>query len=259
MKTKPILFSGPMVRAILAGRKTQTRRVVKDAPTGNYLPIHFHGKGNCGFANMDLANPYDERIDAKPKYEKGDVLHVRETTRIGAWNDEEHKIAFDYRASPELKKTPWVQFEDLDRFSELHIKAIDELGKLGFEPIVDEENERFYYRWEPGCSPLKWKPSIFMPREAARIFLEVTDVRAERLQDISEEDAIAEGVEVIGNAIGTPQYRDYLNRNGDHSAGGWPVISFQSLWEYINGAGSWETNPWVWVYSFKRIEKPATT
>lgn len=104
----------------------------------------------------------------------------------------------------------------------------------------------------------KCRPSIFMPKEAARIFLEVTDVRVERLQDISEEDAIAEGIEVgyckdpfTGKDLRT--YKNYLT--GEHI---WmpAKLSFQTLWESINGIESWNNNPFVWVYEFKQVDKP---
>lgn len=100
----------------------------------------------------------------------------------------------------------------------------------------------------------RWKPSIHMPKEAARIFLEVTDVRVERLQDISEEDAIAEGVEQHSD-YGTTGYRHYGRPNEaltDIDA----KWSFETLWESINGKESWNENPFVWVYDFKKVKKP---
>lgn len=97
-----------------------------------------------------------------------------------------------------------------------------------------------------------WKPSIFMPKEAARIFLEVTNVRVERLQDISREDAIAEGIERFDDA--TFWYKNYLNQPLPGCSN--PITSFQTLWMAINGAESWQSNPWVWVYEFKKIAKP---
>lgn len=94
---------------------------------------------------------------------------------------------------------------------------------------------------------MKWRPSIHMPRWASRITLDVVDVRVERLQDISEEDAKAEGCEEITPGF----YRNYLSTDGAtfYSA----AMSFQSLWESINGPDSWDANPWVWVVTFKKI------
>lgn len=95
-----------------------------------------------------------------------------------------------------------------------------------------------------------WKPSIHMPKEATRIFLKVTKVKWERIQDISEADAIAEGVELFD----TNRYKDYedLNNSFLHAR-----ISFASLWESINGKNSWQKNPYVWVYDFEQVEKPS--
>ena len=103
-----------------------------------------------------------------------------------------------------------------------------------------------------------WKPSIHMPKEAARIFLEVTNVRVERLQDISEDDAIAEGIDKKGDLyfnyfesklLGKGLPKEYFYKEI-------PKVSFMSLWSKINGIDSWKANPWVWVYEFKVVEKP---
>lgn len=248
---KPILFSTEMVQAILEGRKTQTRRVIVPQPT--------HWVDDC---HRDV-NPVPCIIEknglkqaVKQPFHIGDILWVRETTKVGTWNDEEKKIDFDYKASPELVKTPWCYFSDSEKFDKLHLEIIEELNKKGIEPdVFDDENERFYYKWEPGKSPLNWKPSIFMPREAARIFLEVTDVRVERLRDITEKDAIAEGVK---DSLSREDFKllkdlDWVIKRpfGNHQFG------FLALWQKINGKKHpWKSNPWVWVYNFKRIEKP---
>jgi hypothetical protein len=102
---------------------------------------------------------------------------------------------------------------------------------------------------------MKWKPSIFMPKKKCRIFLEITDVRVERLQDISEEDAIAEGIKKtwINDDIKQCRFKNYIN---DGKGSKSPIDSFNSLWVSINGKDSWKANPWVWVYEFKVVEKP---
>ncbi len=102
-----------------------------------------------------------------------------------------------------------------------------------------------------------WNPSIFMPKEAARIFLKVTNVRVERLQDISENDAIDEGIDFFNHGYGGSPvgiwYRNYKYGTNNCS----PKYSFQTLWDSINAKKHpWESNPWVWVYEFERIEKP---
>lgn len=103
----------------------------------------------------------------------------------------------------------------------------------------------------PTAHNIKWRPSLFMPRFASRINLQITGVRVERLNDISEADAIAEGIKgeyfpSIGT--GTMFYKDYLNGK----FGLIPSASYRTLWESINGVGSWELNPWVWVIEFKK-------
>jgi hypothetical protein len=98
-----------------------------------------------------------------------------------------------------------------------------------------------------------WKPSIHMPKEAARIFLEVIDVRCERLQDISEVDAIAEGVERISVTPFVHRFKNYVDDEELEFA----ESSFRTLWESINGVKSWGENPFVWVYEFKQVDKPS--
>jgi len=123
-----------------------------------------------------------------------------------------------------------------------------------FADLKNGHNEQYYtykgdgYYEKPDWN---WKPSIFMPKAACRIFLEVTNVRVERLQDIYEDDAINEGIDIIEQ---DEAYRDY-------DGGGWGCYatakgSFFSLWNSINGKDSWKENPWVWVYDFKRVVKP---
>lgn len=192
MKIKPILFSTPMVNAILKGRKTQTRRIIKSRHESGLFRI---GQTKEGFITEITSLDWDERPkndccnDIKPIANIGDILWVRETWR---WSDDLED--FCYKANsvkPDLSK---------------------------------------------------WKPSIFMPKEAARIFLKVTNVRVERLHDISIEDICREG----------------LSSNlREHDACCDLRDKWESLWCKINGANSWESNPWVWVYEFEKVERPA--
>ena len=103
----------------------------------------------------------------------------------------------------------------------------------------------------------KWKPSLFMPKDACRIFLEITDIRVERLNDITNEQAIKEGIRPTSYFGNTPLlFCDYSSKTPINDS--CPAkYSFETLWQSINGKDSWEENPWVWVISFKRIEKPA--
>lgn len=206
MKYKPILFSSEMVQAILSGRKTQTRRIVKDkltkpsvAMSSESKPIDVSGKS------------YWQPLEHCPYGRIGDIMWVRETH---AKNEDN---TYDYRAD-----FPFTR------------------------PIGG------------------WKPSIFMPFEACRIWLEITNIRVEFLTDISEQDAIAEGVELIkcfnsSTSKEVIRYRDYERPKDDptsrlfHSA----TDSFCSLWNAINGSNSFyeDRKKWVWVIEFKRIEK----
>src|SRR5690606_3950510 len=106
----------------------------------------------------------------------------------------------------------------------------------------------------------RWKPSIFMPKEACRIFLKVTNVRVERLNNITDEDAIKEGIYADpGSVSGLIWYRKFIKESAARIEGLFTESAkecFQSLWDSINGAGSWDKNPYVWVYEFERVEKP---
>ena len=192
---RPILFSAPMVRALLAGTKTQTRRVVK--------PRKDRDMG-CELAPSELAGEVNGGEFRNAYCAPGDRLWVRET-----WRDAGN--AWHYAADGML--LPKQRDRDLQAF--LAARA----------PLT----------WES----YTWKPSIHMPRAASRITLEVTGVRVERLQDISEADAQAEGCE--------PMHLDDLGQT-------WRTYKrgYQALWEQINGPGSWDANPWVWCVEFRR-------
>lgn len=242
MDIKPILFSTPMVQAILEGRKTQTRRIIKSRHESGLFRI---GKANDATITEITSLDWDERPkndttnDIKPIANIGDILWVRETWKPGSWR-EDGRVAIDYKASPELTHTPWIYLKGFERYFQ---KWTDELLKNGSVP-----DETGIHHWYAGKSPLSWKPSIFMPKEASRIFLEVTNVRVEVLQAISEAESIFEGVQLFDTNL----YKDYENK---HNYLSHARISFASLWDSINGFDSWESNPWVWVYEFKVVEK----
>ena len=199
---RPILFSAPMVRAILDGSKTQTRRVVK--------PRKDLGIG-CELAPCELAGEVNAGDYSNSRYRPGDRLWVRE-----AWQ---------------------------------HLQ--NQNGELAATLNPKSCRECFYRADEsdPRSLPMsgKWRPSIHMPRWASRITLEITGVRVERLQDISESDAIAEGIERVTVKTGATVY-PFGNQYSHDS-----VAAYSHLWEAINGTGSWAANPWVWVVEFKRV------
>ncbi|MHB0973915.1 MAG: ASCH domain-containing protein [Thiobacillus sp.] len=181
MKERPMLMSAPMVRAILAGTKTQTRRVVKPQP-GGLLKLALH------LARRGLPIWFCDGWDGTCPYgQPGDQLWVRETFAPMT-------TGYAYLADPVWRDSPSG----------------------------------------------RWHPSIHMPRVASRITLEIVSVRVERLQDISESDALAEGV--------SPDM-GLCWQSGDDT----PRGMYGELWESINGPGSWDANPWVWVVEFKRV------
>lgn len=196
-KSKPILFSTPMVQAILEGRKTQTRRVIKP-DISNWFDIDVDG---TAFAYIDQATGDSYKPEDICPYKTGMTLWVRETwCRVG-----------------EDVKPIHLNLEQI-HFGQILYKA-DGIDISGIG---------------------KWRPSIFMPKEAARIFLRITGVRAERVQDITAHDAIREGME---SEIPFDT-----------------VDEFKELWNNLNAKRgySWESNPWVWVISFERVSADAT-
>ena len=199
MKERPILFSAPMVRALLDGSKTQTRRVVKPQPS------ILAGELLCW---KDNALTDDQMAALCPYGKPGDRLWVRETFADLRGTGIEHRPD----PSGPLKRYAFA--------------ADHPPGSNG-----DEARKEF---------GVKWKPSIHMPRAASRITLEITEVRVERLQDISRGDAMVEGCPFPNMAA----YND-------------PRKWYADLWESISGPGSWDANPWVWAIEFKRLEQPA--
>ena len=238
MKSRPILFSGPMVRALLDGSKTQTRRIVKSSAKehmDNIQGILTHAVDivpHTGGMMIHGDNPtnYDGEVQMNdwstflpcPYGQPGDQLWVRETTCI----------------APKFWSTP-------DPSS---VKDYDgDYRQVSYNADGHCEDAMRDYK-------LKWTPSILVPRWASRITLEITAIRCERLQDISEEDAIAEGIEGGTSDDHFDDYwRDYGSRVGRFLIAA--RKSYQTLWESINGRGSWAENPFVWVVEFRRVEQ----
>jgi hypothetical protein len=199
-RERPILFSGAMVRAILEGRKTQTRRIMRPQP---------EWPQNRGWRSQRDLEAESHRF---PYGKPGDRLWVRETWQaFKTWNG---KPGVAYRASCPN-----------DTFDCTEDGCVDQIRIL------------------------KWRPAIFMPRDLSRLAVEVTDVRVERLQDITADDARAEGMPPegpqpakINGELGSVYYFD-------------PVVAFAHGWNTINGKRApWTSNPWVWVVTFRRLE-----
>lgn len=218
MKARPILFSAPMVRALLAGTKTQTRRVVNVPgrdPSANkpgvhapIEPYHHAPSGNWNFVLSATGHGLGDPFRC-PYGVPGDRLWCRETWR-----------------------------------------APSSCDHLSPRSIADSEGVRFVADETVGAGPGygKKRPGMFMPRWASRLTLEITEVRVERLQDISLNDVRAEGCEVrafwLFGAEAAERQRIGAN-------------VYRQLWEQINGAGSWDANPWVWALTFKSVSDEA--
>lgn len=196
MKERQIIFSGAMVRALLAGIKTQTRRVVKFRRGDQ---IEERDDGALWPWMYDEENDSDSWLRC-PYGRAGDRLWVRETWAY-------HVQA---QAAPRDEDSPLVYAADGQQAHQMRL-----------------------------CD--RWRSPIHMPRWASRITLEVAGVRVERLQDISTADALAEGVSVHKDHHNKPRTSIYS-----------PVQAYRDLYESINGADSWDFNPWVWVVEFKR-------
>lgn len=232
MKDRPIPMSAPMVRATLAGTKSQTRRMLRQQPDDHHwqiLPgyqlkrtemVTIDGRAAVKFHHTIPDNPM--RDDASnwilcPYGQPGDRLWVRE-----AWKAH---TTFDHL------------------------------------PPRDIPESHIWYMADDGYkAESRYRQGMFMPRWASRITLEITGVRVERLQDISEADAIAEGIELVQECREI-MWRDYskpIDRFGGFGFKERPparasVLSYRTLWESINGPESWDANPWVWCVEFKRV------
>lgn len=252
MRERGILFSAPMVRAILDGTKTQTRRVVnvprmeKIGPASSDTPedFGFYAEGKRfsgwmvlarGIKSRGATNNDDASIPC-PFGEPGDRLWVRETYLVDDFQHDE----------PGARKRANTDRELREAFlREIYYRAdgecCDQIAECGCEG-------------RPG-----WTPSILMPRWASRITLEVTDVRVERVQSISDDDILAEGVtvEAVRELLGSDFVSEPLTSVFDTVT---PVedLAPRDLWRVgwsaINGAESWDANPWLWCLTFRRVE-----
>lgn len=236
MKERPILMNGEMVRATLNGIKRQTRRIVKQdlqrLGDGDWYAFDHRGINYRVNSRNTTVSAWANLLQFCPYGQPGDRLWVREAWRIGAWNEADETVAIDYMADGYARRE-WldVPLDERDMFTRLWTQSTDDAIKAG---LKTDSNGK--YHWKAGQSPCRIRPSIHMPRWASRIMLEITGVRVELLQDISVSDAIAEGYDGSNTQPVDPAIKWYAE-----------------LWESINGPGSWDANPWVWVIEFKRV------
>ncbi|ELJ7525829.1 hypothetical protein AB4H10_003148 [Salmonella enterica] len=252
MKERGMIFNGEMVRAILDGGKTQTRRIMKVQPEPSKSrpgDFWFSSKKLESMVHVSDLTPGNSPIsDCHLFFQElccpfgtiGDRIWVRETwATLGNedgccvdWNDnlckgDEREAARIYRASCEQRP-----------------------GDYGLWSIPDNAY------WKPHTENEKfegaWRPSIHMPRWASRILLEITNVRVDRLNSISEQDALSEGID----RERLEESQDNYDCIADHNMTGRPTATgaFKYLWESIYGEENWQVNPWVWVIEFKRVE-----
>jgi len=249
MKARPILFSAPMVQALLDGRKTMTRRIVK--------PSVVEAIDWCGGGVDDEPATVDtfqlhwcvSRNDGKP---------VKEQWLISSSEYQEEGVVPIGVAYGNVGDLLWVRETwkpDVDDMTSGTTFRADNSF------ITIENSEEAANKWIAARKPEEqhpqmkspvWRPSIFMPRWASRLILEIIDIRIERLNDISEEDAISEGViavDVNDTTVYTGDFVSEMVWPEDYHEN--PESAFSDLWQSINGPDSWDKNPWVWVVEFK--------
>jgi len=232
MKEHPIIFSATMVRAILADTKTQTRRVVKPSPEwtepGTAWKFSEDGHSGPGWYAYNEDYPEEGALFYRCPYgQPGDRLWVREAFRfLDSFDRDSPSRVGDLCLNAGYQK-PWAPTQyEADGLR-------DNWMNVGTAP--------------GSITAGKLRPGIHMPLWASRITLEVVSVRVERLADISKDDAMAEGI--VLQPDGGFGLADSTHYNFSD-----PTDSYCSLWEAINGAGSWLSNPWVWVVEFKRLK-----
>jgi hypothetical protein len=263
-KMQSLPFTAPMVRAILAGKKTQTRRLVSPQPETSHtwagLPGYqfriemLHGvSGRYGlstWARFKHTIPQNWEISGDYRCPHGNVgsrLWVRESWRVDMWDGENCEIRVQYRADDAVSK--WMSFGEWDEdgkiFDRLWMQSSEDAMKAGVP--MDAAGR---HHWQMGKGPTRWRPPMFMFRWASRITLEITDLRMQRLQDISEADALAEGVEFVEGSIKERDTGNFYDLDELP-----PVRRFRHLWNTINAKrnAGWSVNPWVWAISFRVV------
>ncbi len=261
--SQSIIMSDESTRAILAGKKTLTQRVIIPQPPDieglYYLP---HGREFWGFL------PSGERADVPPlrcRYGRprhgnqwGDFMWVKEVWRIDGWHPEYGITSIQYRADGAVREPPegvmWPDtgndLKDEDAWIQYWTQSTDEAQKALGEPAHEAPDEwELCWQWEPGHGPCRWRSPLFMPRWASRLSLEITDERVRRVQTTNAHDVVAEGIELpnIDPGRGITWYE---GKEDDIAR-----TYYSRVWDSINAkrGHAWETNPWVWAVTFRLL------
>lgn len=245
MKERGIIFNPEMVRATLEDRKLQTRRVLKPQPKyatvidmekkgGVYVAVPYHRGPNMVWN--------EEPIIKCPYGEVGDRLYLREKHKFIGFTPDDGEVCIQYSDLSTYWKTCSGEFVE-EKYDDEWVSMSENYEEAGVE-IIDD---LYSFSGNETDFPTPWRPSIFMHRWASRITLEITNIRVERVQDISEEDCKKEGVELYNNYDGTK--------------GGWEAPDtykkgFKLLWDLIHPELLWwKFNPWIWCIEFKRVKE----
>lgn len=276
MKEIPILFRTEMVKAIIEGRKTMTRRICKDnadnligyeyVTNSQTYPEFWKGKKSKPYTGW-IAK-FNDLVIAMPRkcpYGKvGDILYVRENWKMIGWDFEDDEATIEYTTGEKVSLPLYSEVVDEKAINWL-VKKFEKLVACGYYMPSQDSGVDKDPVFEKTDKVQPFSPSIHLPKWGSRIWLEIVSVKAERIQDISEDDSLSEGVEK--NCHGdislcsssyckdkgcqaSEEFFHYMRGVDDFPAYS-AKESFESLWEKINRRESWESNPWVWVIQFK--------
>ena len=235
MSEKPIILNGEMVNAILRGDKTQTRRPLKHQPKPQWTEVK---KCVAGWDFYDPNNTWSHGLlNDKSPYQVGDHLYVRETWRVAECDYFSGLVRVQYKA--DMAKSDWIEVDDEYVFERLLTEFFDDCISAGLKETTDDA----IFVCDGDC-PARWRPGVSMFKWASRVTLEVTDVRVERVQDISRGDAIAE----------SHRGQEACEDGGTHKIMT-PSGEFEEIWDsiYRKRRLGFDVNPWAWVCEFKRV------